>query len=488
MLDYNSEMKMKKIYIIILTIVLGACNDELDIKPQASLDESLVLTTDQNVQSALLGAYDGLSGYNVTVPGSVGDLWGGGLFLYSELLGANSEISWVGTFNEGREIAGKNILVNNGFVENEWTGGYYTINICNNVLSALDVVDAADRTQIEGEALFIRGSVYFELVRYFALPYSAGNTSSNLGVPIVLKPTRGVSDEDKVSRNTVEAVYLQVIDDLTKAEAKLSETNGVYATKTAAAAILSRVYLAMGDYAKARDAANRVIESELYELTETYEAAFNNAENSTEDIFAMQVNSQDGDNNMITYWSIPEFGGRDGDVQIEDKHLELYEPDDDRLNLFYEGAGAIRSGKWKHQFTNVFVVRLAEMYLTRAEANFRLGTATGATPVDDINMIRFRAGLDRFDLDGDEDDPTVEEEDQTPRVYVPLLTVTLNQILMERKLELAFEGSAIHDIKRLKGTTADGYAYDADELVFPIPFREMTVNKNLVQNDGYGDL
>jgi hypothetical protein len=466
MLDYNRENEMKKIYIIILTLAIVSCNSELDIKPQASLDESLVLTTDQNVRGALLGAYDGLSGYNATVPGSVGDLWGGGLFLYSELLGINGEISWVGTFNEGREIAGKNILVNNGFVENEWTGGYYTINICNNILSALDVVDAADRSQIEGEALFIRGSVFFELVRHFALPYSAGSTNTNLGVPIVTKPTRGISEEDKVSRNTIEQVYQQVVNDLTKAESQLPETNGNYATNTAAAAILSRVYLAMGDYAKARDAANRVIESELYSLTATYEEAFNNASNSTEDIFAMQVNAQDGDNNMITYWSIPEFGGRDGDVQIEQKHLDLYEANDDRLNLFYEGAGATRSGKWKHQFTNVFVVRLAEMYLTRAEANFRLGTAVGDSPLDDVNLIRERVNLDPLDP-GD---------------------LTLDAILLERKLELAFEGSAIHDIKRLKGTTADGFSFDADELVFPIPFREIAVNKNLKQNNGYGDL
>jgi hypothetical protein len=458
---------MKKIYIIILTaVVIGACNSELDIKPQASLDESLVLTTDQNVKNALLGAYDGLSGYNATVPGSVGDIWGGGLFLYSELLGANGEISWVGTFNEGREIAGKNILVNNGFVENEWTGGYYTINICNNILSALNVVDEDDRTTVEGEALFIRGSVYFELVRFFAQPYSAGNVSSNLGVPIVLEPTRGISEKDKVSRNTVAEVYQQVIKDLTDAEAKLPETNDVFATKTAAAAILSRVYLAMGDYANARDAANRVIESGLYELTPTYEEAFNNTSNSTEDIFAMQVNSQDGDNNMITYWSIPQYGGRDGDVQIEEKHLELYEPNDDRLNLFYEGAGAVRSGKWKFQFTNVFVARLAEMYLTRAEANFRLGTNIGDEPANDVNLIRARVNLDPIDP-GD---------------------LTLDAILFERKLELAFEGSSIHDIKRLKGTTADGYAYNAKELVFPIPFREVSVNKNLQQNDGYSDL
>jgi hypothetical protein len=108
------------------------------------------------------------------------------------------------------------------------------------------------------------------------------------------------------------------------------------------------------------------------------------------------------------------------------------------------------------------VVRLAEMYLTRAESNFRLGSVIGDLPLNDINEIRDRAGLD----------------DLLP------LELNLNSILRERKLELAHEGSGIHDLKRLKGS-ADGLAYDADAMVLPIPIREINANKGLEQNDGY---
>ncbi|MEJ0030084.1 MAG: RagB/SusD family nutrient uptake outer membrane protein [Bacteroidota bacterium] len=169
-------------------------------------------------------------------------------------------------------------------------------------------------------ALFIRGSVYFELVRFFGQPYSSGSTNTNLAVPLVLKPTNAITDESYPTRATVEQIYQQVIADLTRAESLMLEyaesddgsENDPYATHGAAAAILSRVYLGMGDFANARDAADRVIASGNYSLTDTYEEAFNNASNSTEDIFAMQVNDQDGTNDMQLYCSIPDFGGRDG--------------------------------------------------------------------------------------------------------------------------------------------------------------------------------
>jgi hypothetical protein len=445
---------------------LSACASELDLKPQISLDESVAMSSDANIKKALLGAYDGLSGFNANLINgpSYGGIWGGDLFLYSELLAADGEISWVGTFNQIREVFGKKMLTNNANIRNNWTGAYYTINICNNILESIDKVDEADRDRVKGETMFIRGSVYFELVKFFAQPYSAGNTSSNPGVPIVLTPTAGITGESLVSRATVDQVYQQILSDLTTAESLLPETNSIFATSGAAAGILSRVYLQMDDYANARDAANRVIESGVYELTSTYEEAFNNTENSIEDIFAVQLNEQDGNNLMHLYWSVPEFGGRDGDVEVNDKHLNLYENGDERLDMFYEGNGAIRSGKWQQQFRVIPVIRLAEMYLTRAEANFRLGTVIGDLPLNDINLIRERVSL----------------PDLNPG------QLTLNAILRERKLELAHEGSAIHDLKRLKGS-ADALPYNANAMVFPIPVREINANKNLKQNDGYGE-
>ena len=444
---------MKK-YIIILSLAFFiSCGKKLDLLPRQSVAEEIALNSDVNVKKVLNGAYDALSSAN---------LYGGNVFLYSELLGANGEIRWEGTFNQPREIWQKAILTTNSFVTSTWLQSYYTINIANNVLSAINVVNAADQNRVKGEAQFIRGSVYFELVKLFARPYSAGNTNSNMGVPLILQPTRGIDESSYVARSSVEATYAQIIADLTEAENLLPNTNGVYATKSAAATMLSRVYLQMGRYADARDAADRAIVAATGKsLTTTYAAAFNNTSNSTEYIFAMQVTAQDGANTMHLYWSIPTYGGRDGDVSIQAPHLALYPLGDARRALFYTGAGATRSGKWQLQYRNLPIIRLAELYLTRAEANFRLGTSVGATPLQDVNRIRQRAGL------------------------LPLAALTLDDILLERRLELAHEGHRIHDIKRLMGS-ADGFAYNSDRLVLPIPQREIDASRGVIQqNPGY---
>ena len=204
-----------------------------------------------------------------------------------------------------------------------------------------------------------------------------------------------------------------------------------------------------------------MIESGEYQLTQRYADAFNKgsqegANATTEDIFSIQINSQDGINDLNTYFASSDFGGR-GDIYIELAHFDMYEPEDDRLNLFYDDE---RTGKWMNLFGNVNIIRLAEMYLTRAEANFREGTAVGADPLDDINFIRARVNLD------------------------PLASLTLEDILLERRLELAFEGHLIHDVKRTRSDVGD-LPFDAPELIFPIPLRELNINPDIGQNDAY---
>lgn len=445
-----------KLLIIFACSLFMGCDDRLDLIPQQDVAEEIALNTDANVKAVLNGAYDAMSS---------GNLYGGEIINYSELLAAGNEISWVGTFNQPREIYGKNIITTNSYVRDTWLDAYNTINIANNILSALEVVNEEDQDRVEGEARFIRASMYFELVKLYAKPYSDGDAATNLGVPLITTPTRGINGSTNVGRSTVEEVYQLVIDDLALAESLLPTSNDVFATKSAAAAQLSRVYLQTEDFEEARDAANRVIETYgEQELTHTYAEAFNNTENSSETIFAIQVSAQDGANDMHLFWSIPAYGARDGDVEIQDNHTDLYEVGDERLDLFYMGAGARRSGKWQLQYRNLNIIRLAEMYLTRAEANQQLTESVGDTPLNDLNLIRERAGLD------------------------PLASVDMEAILLERKLELAHEGQAIHDIKRLR-QSIEGYAYDADKLVLPIPQREMDSNPALKgqQNSGYGN-
>ncbi len=446
--------KIKSIMAIITLLILGSsCTKYLDLKPQQNLDESVALNSDANVKTVLIGAYRAMR-YSA--------IYGGCILRNSELLGGTGEISWQGTYNGPREIYNHAIIAANGDITSQWLDSYICINICNNVLSALAVVDEADRGTVEGEALFLRSMMYFDLVRFYAQGYEPGAANSQLGVPLVLTPTHGISVTNNVGRNTVEEVYTQVLADLTRAATLLPDANGYYATSGAANALLSRVNLQKGNYAGARDAADKVISSELYSLTATYAQAFNNTESSSEDIFSTKFIPADGINQMTEFWSTTEYGGRDGDIEILDGHLSLYDPSDERLAMFWIGNDAYRSGKWNTQYGLVNLFRLAEMYLIRAECNQRLGTEVGDTPTNDYNMTHTRAGLAAAE------------------------SVTLEDILLERRLELAHEGFKLHDMKRLKLNVGD-LPYNDPKMIFPIPDREMSANPALKgqQNEGY---
>jgi hypothetical protein len=454
----------KKVYIYALAMSAGmflatGCDSKLDVKPTQSIDENSALSTSRDVEVTLIGCYDGLQDI---------DVYGGAFQFASELLGNNDELGFGGTFQNMLEMYNKEITTGNATALTTWRDSYVTINRCNNVLSALDIVDEDKRARIEGEARFIRGSLYFDLVRLYAKTWGDGDNASNPGVPIVLVPTRGVTDADKIPRNSVAEVYAQALEDLTAAKSLLPESNTNYANKYAASAQLSRVYLMQSNFAAARTEANEVIESGEYSLVSDFESLFytflnNGGANPDEYIFSMIVTQQDGVNEMNTFFgttitSIPGTAGR-GDIRVLPKHRSLYETGDVRGEFFVSTNNTFTQ-KHLDKFGNVLQFRLAEMYLTRAEMNLRLNTAIGATPLADLNAIRTRAGLKAA------------------------TTVTLASILKERHLELAFEGHTLHDIKRNK-LSVGALPYNSPKLILPIPQREMDVNKQLVQNEGY---
>jgi hypothetical protein len=463
---------MKNILTFCLVLVIAAgCDDKLDVKPHQSIDQTTALSTEKDVVVTLVGAYDGLQEEGT---------YGGDLMTLSELMGNTDDILFTGTFDGLSDIFKLQTVATNENALRTWRYAYSTINRVNNVLSAIDKVTSSEEEhdRVEGEALFIRASMYFELVRFYAKTWDDGDNTKNPGVPLVLEPTKTITDADYRPRNTVAEVYDQVIQDLTRAEELLPLENNIYANKAAAGAVLARVKLTQGvtgetaaqkaALADAGDAANRVIDYGTNELADDIESLWytflNNDGNSpSEYVFSMKVTQQDGINAMNQYFGVNVGDGTNGraDIKITNAHLAKYEAGDARGEFFVEVGGRNYTQKHLDNYGNVLVVRLAEMYLTRAEANYRLGTNVGADPVDDVNVIRERAGLD------------------------PLASIAdVETILNERYLELAFEGSHLHDAKRTRGSVS-GVAWDDSRLILPIPQREIDTNKSLNQNDGY---
>lgn len=458
----------KLILFIIFAVFFASCENELNIEPKQREDASVTLSTESGVTNVLTGAY---------ALAANGNAYGGRILLYADLLGVTgvlntTDLRWRGSYGELRQMYIKSMLSSNVIIEGTYSRCYEIINASNTVIDNIDKVKDPDKQKrMIGEANFLRSLAYFDLVRFFAKPYVSGQANTQLGVVIRPKAIYDFNADLSKERSTVDEVYKVIIDGLNLAYTNLPEENSFYADKYAARALLARVYLQQGNYAAARDAANEVITNSGHSLSQTYAGAFNHETDKEEDVFAIQITKQTGLNDAVTFYASEDNGGRGGDFTIRDAYLKKFSSPDDRATFNYVNAdnGRLLTSKFTDQFADVAIIRLAEMYLIRAESNLRAGTTLGNTPLDDINIIRTRAKA------------------------ANLASVTINGILLERELELGMEGFLIHDIRRTKrsidissnGDGSDLLLYDADELVFPIPLSETDANKKITQNPGY---
>jgi len=390
-----------------------------------------------------------------------------------------------------------------------WEKAYQLVVGCNKIILSIDNDASSQLRQLKGENLFLRAQTLFHLTNVFGRPYYQ-NPETNLGVPIKLD-----TDVDNVpARGTVKEVYEQIISDLLLAEELMSsQKSNIYASKEVAQAMLSRVYLYMSgtpdnpnlEYAqKAKEYADKVISSGRYMLleTEAFKTYFRKLpEQNTETIFAVKHNADVDDRGWDSIGSMYNHvqGQGWGEMYASEPYRELLdEHDEDTRHAFiepqYESDGQTlkeRNGfpiyyinkfsmqEEKPNLSSPVFLRLAEMYLNRAEANAKLGLNEEA--IADVNTIRSRAGLS-------------EEEMYTVTNLKGKETV-FEVVLEERRLELAFEAQRRWDIFRnglsldrhYPGTHEQGDALldvapDHARVVFFIPESQMLVQKNLIQN------
>lgn len=487
-------MKTKKIIsfigILLAVVLLQSCEKFLDVEPQQSVSDETIYGDHDGVQNAINGAWERIAGPQ---------LYAGTNIFHSDLLANEGDLNWLGTFIQYRQMNWKSFDPTSGDIAAKWIRAYHAIDLTNNVLASLDVVRDNEKNRIEGEALFIRGILYFELVRFYGLPFVKGEANTQPGVPLVLTPTAGITESNYPARASVAAVYASILSDLTTAKAKLAEfddpgVNGGRATANTAAAFLVRVHLAMEEWPLAAQEASFVIDNfgGYSALLDDPRDCFNNDDYSSEDVFMILQdalsNAGQSNDGITTFFASLKGLGR-GDVAITDQHMTRYEPADlratyvadpgivtiaDVSTMFYKGVGTRpnnrNSSKWGKHDANIQVIRLAEMILSRAEANFRNGSSIGADPLDDIMAIRNRANASEW------------------------TSLTLDLIRQERFRELCFEGHALQDMRRFRGSVVapSGSPYvgqtipwNDGRLVLPIPQRELDVNPNLTQNSAY---
>lgn len=255
---------MRKNIIIVVLAALSLCACDIDRLPTTSMaGEEIQKDPADKLEALVNGMYAQLK------------VWSDPMHRLGEYAGDNIMIRGSST-DAFYEFISYSRTPNNYRLQNFWDYGYKAIAQASNIIKMIPESSDAEVNNKLGECYFVRGMMYFYLVRAFGRPYYQA-PDKNLGVPIVNgTPDNITSDLHLADRATVEQTYEQAISDLKKAETLLTVNQGSsYASKGAAQALLSRVYLYMSgtyenpnkEYAQlAVDYATKVINSGDYSL------------------------------------------------------------------------------------------------------------------------------------------------------------------------------------------------------------------------------
>ncbi len=458
-----------------------SCKDLLDVQPRQSVDAATALLSEEAIVAAMSGVYDRLQNLR---------MYGRDFIALPEALSDNGRA----TNKSGRLNPEYLNQPNAHFANGAWLLSYYAINQINLILDGLGKVNVATATKdnLEGQALFLRGLIYHNLSRVYAYDPGAILTQSNRGsVQLQLKPIFGSDQVENLARSSIDEVYTQIYADLNAAIAKLGNTRTpFFASRGAAQALLSRVALHRRDYATAVRVATEALSSGVGQFVNTasYVGSWRSASNP-ESMFELQYAIAENlgvNESLQTSFTTLLFSGNRaslggfGDLVPTANLLAQFEDGDVRRNLYElgsagRGTAEIECTKFlgrngQPNLDNVPVLRLSEVILNRAEAYASAGPQQNeALALADLNRIRNRAGLASVTLTG---------------------SALLEEVLKQRRVELAFEGDRWFTLKRLgrdivKAAPAQTLPFIDFRMLAPIPVRELQINPNLVQNPGY---
>ena len=444
------NISKNSILMIMLTIILIACDDFIDRSPLDQLNQETFFTDEATTQAAVIGAYRTLTSSS---------LYGQAFIVIPEF--AAGHMRHISNFPEYVEYQNFNIRIDNPWALNIWTASYETINSCNNIIAyAPNINEYSMNDNLQNmvkEAHFIRALTYFNLVRAWG------------DVPLITDPTtpQTTSAEIRVPRDAASSVYNQIVADLEFATDLPNNNAGSKgrANGMSVKSLLAKVHLYMGNMQEAADLASQVIQSGEFTLLENYSDIWT-IENSAESIFELQFDEQVP--NTFVQNANPasrqEFFASDAASELFDqqdtrREFTIREAEDNsgNINLY---VGKYRTFNPPTQ--NVPIIRLAEVYLIYAEAVSSSNLQEG---ISALAAIRTRAGLET-DFTGSQDD----------------LIVLIQQ---ERRKELMFEFETWFDHCRTGAADDVLEVPNPNRYLFPIPQLELDLNENLTQNPGY---
>lgn len=463
----------QKLLILAITITFTGCSID-DVKPINKLTVENTIRDEASAQQVLNGIYDLGRDFDLS-------------FFPLHLAAYGDEGLITGGVSGGTGFNTNEVPVENRYLTNLYNAEYKIINSANFLIEQLEAgkavgIDETRKLEMISEGKFQRAFAYFNLLRYFGQYY---DLSSSYG--LVLR-TSFATDLDSDPRSSVQETY-----DLITADLEYAAANGpvfvehFYSGSLAAKALLAKVKLYEGQYSRAAQLAEEVINNgEGYSLEMMYADIFQNQFYSPEVIFAPFAGpgAEGGSNmNLISRTTYSEYlraladeqvgGPNDGDLSGMGSN---YDP---RFSFAYSEETQGVNTQAKYPFaSNVsspnntnYHLRLAEIYLVHAEALARSGADTGMALLS-LNTIRERAGV-------------------APKPFVDVPTL-LEDIRQEKLLELFYEnGEPLFDLVRydvlgnLEASSIKPTLTPDDKFILPIPSEVMIGNKELVQNPGY---
>ena len=479
----------KYITLTVIGLLLYSCEDEfLNPIPDSAIVVDAFFASDGDVLAGIIGVYDAIQGVNVNTESNTTRFNRGVQFefMVTEMRSDNTRTA---TLEGSRaDFHRYRVDANNVQSEDYYQSMYEIIFRANNILNFIDVADVSNQSAYSAEAKFLRAIAYFNLVRLYG------------PVPLVTTVVGPTESELLFTRVAVDQVYAQITSDLQEAIDNLDNRFKSRASKAAAQGILAKVYLShpSPNYPAAQQLCEDIISSGDFSLQNNFHDVFYNELND-EIIFAIQYEfgnvqesqgfsaeftatirqgRQDGLNivndNLVTDFTL--YGGNRTEVSFITlpSYIEVtkYLPEGSDLSVFPPTYG----GSPGNAGNDVIVLRYADVLLMHAEAILAGGAQTSdGGAIESYMKVKARAGFDPVD-----DRPTA---------------LTKEALLVERRVELAFENQRFFDLLRfgfadavLSAHAADnGYTdYNPRKLLLPIPSREINLSNGLLtQNPGY---
>ena len=451
--------------LLLLIGTLNACSEDFTLlAPPSQKSAANFYQTAEDFQQAIFGVYDALQKRGTFNMGYwiAGEMRSDNTDAGEDVTGLAGQLAAIDTFDE---------LPTNDYVQAIWADSYRGIARANVVLARLPKAElsAELKAQFEGEALFLRALFYYYLAQIFC------------NIPLILEET--TSPDQPINQVPASQVYAQLIQDLRRAEELLPvrwpRGQEGRATKGAAATLLAKIYLIVGDRNSAATVLRRIINNYGYQLLPDYAALWGpENENNPESIFEVQYKAGgQGEGSPFVDQFVPwstATGGQTGNRPTLDMQ-QAYEPGDRRFLIsmdtaYVDARGNTQRARYIKKYlslpfalfdaeNNFIVFRYADVLLMLAEA---LGEGPEAYEL--INQVRRRAGLPDI---GPNTPGTFEEK-----------------LLRERRVELAFENHRWFDLlrfgKAIEIMQAKGYR---PKQCFPIPQREIDVSRGALQQN-----